>query len=70
MGYSMRTDRWRFTQWVDRQQPDRVEAVELYDHLDDPMENANVAADAANADVVRQLTEQANKGWRGALPPQ
>jgi len=70
MGYSMRTDRWRFTQWVDRRQPDRVEAVELYDHLGDPMENANVAADAANADVVRQLTEQAKKGWQGALPPQ
>lgn len=45
-GQSVRTDRWRFTQWSDGTQ-------ELYDHDRDPEENHNVAA--ANPGVVAQL---------------
>jgi hypothetical protein len=69
MGYSMRTDRYRFTRWVERDRPDRVVAQELYDHRTDPQENQNVAADPANAAVVARLTEQWLNGWRGAMPP-
>jgi hypothetical protein len=32
MGYSMRTDRYRFTVRVGRQDHSRVDAIELYDH--------------------------------------
>lgn len=46
-GQSVRTERWRFTQWSDGQQ-------ELYDHNNDPEENHNVAA--SNPAIVAQLT--------------
>jgi iduronate 2-sulfatase len=68
MGYSMRTDRYRFTRWIDRHDDNKLIAVELYDHLKDPAENVNLAADPANAALVQQLTEQFQRGWRGALP--
>lgn len=67
MGYSMRTDHYRFTRWVHRDDPARVEAIELYDHQVDPQENENVADRPEHADLVRKLTEQAGAGWRGAL---
>ncbi len=64
MGYSMRTDRWRYTQWRDRKTREIV-AVELYNHKTDPGETVNVSA---NAEVVEQLARQMKRGWRGALP--
>ena len=69
MGYSMRTERYRFTQWVVRDRPSEVVAVELYDHQADPQENENVAADPSHQELVRELSEQAAKGWRGAKTP-
>ncbi len=65
MGYSMRTDRYRFTVWVDRGDHSKVEAVELYDHQVDPQENVNVAGE--NAAVVKGLMEKWRKGWKGVL---
>jgi iduronate 2-sulfatase len=66
MGYSMRTDRYRFTEWS---VPDKgfVEH-ELYDHEVDPKENVNIAGRPENAELVKQLAEQLEEGWRGALP--
>jgi arylsulfatase A-like enzyme len=69
MGYSMRTDRYRFTVWVERTDHSKVHATELYDHQLDPQENTNVAGLPANAALVSGLMEQWKKGWRGALPP-
>lgn len=70
MGYSMRTDRHRFTIWIDRRHPEaRPYAVELYDHTVDPEETDNIAAVPANAALVEQLHLQWLRGWRGALPP-
>ena len=69
MGYSMRTERYRFTRWVQRHDPPevaRVDAVELYDHQADPRENLNLANDPKYASLVAQLTQQWEKGWRGA----
>ncbi len=67
MGYSMRTDRYRFTVWVSRIDRSKVDAIELYDHHADPQENTNVAPDPANAALVETLTAQWRAGWRGAL---
>jgi arylsulfatase A-like enzyme len=64
MGHSMRTDRYRFTEWKG---PD-VHALELYDHELDPGENANVAARPENAKLVEQLSAQLHAGWRAARP--
>ena len=58
MGYSMRTDRYRFTRWVRRDDPTKVAAVELYDHQTDPQENTNVASHPANQRLVEELTRQ------------
>lgn len=69
MGYAMRTDRHRLTVWVDRSNHDKINAVELYDHASDPLENTNIAADPANAELVEQLIAQWRKGWRAARPP-
>jgi arylsulfatase A-like enzyme len=69
MGYSMRTERYRFTVWVDRKDHSKTQAVELYDHETDPQENVNVADDKSKAEVVSSLMEQWRKGWKGAMPP-
>ena len=68
MGYTMRTDRYRFTQWVNRADHARVTATELYDHPKDPQENTNIANDPANKDLVEKLTEQWQAGWQAAVP--
>ncbi len=68
MGYSMRTDRYRFTAWVDRRDHEKVNAIELYDHEKDPQENTNLANRPENAALVKQLMTQWRAGWRGAKP--
>ena len=68
MGYTMRTDRYRFTVWVGRADHAKVDAIELYDHRNDPQENTNIAKDPANAELVKELMEQWAKGWQGAKP--
>jgi len=68
MGYTMRTDRYRFTVWVDRDDHTKVDAIELYDHQTDPQENTNVAKDPANAELVKSLMKQWEGGWQAAKP--
>jgi iduronate 2-sulfatase len=68
MGYAMRTERYRFTVWVGRNDHTKVDAIELYDHANDPQENYNLAKKPENAALVDQLMAQWRKGWRGALP--
>jgi len=67
MGYSMRTDRWRYIEWIDRKSRDVV-ARELYDHQNDPAENENVADKKENESLVERLSRQLAKGegWRTA----
>jgi iduronate 2-sulfatase len=68
MGYSMRTERHRFTVWVARNDASKVETIELYDHTIDPQENQNLAGRKENAALVEKLMVQWKAGWRGALP--
>jgi arylsulfatase A-like enzyme len=68
MGYTMRTDRYRFTAWLHRHDHSKVDAVELYDHQNDPQENTNIANEPANAVLVKELTAKLNAGWKAALP--
>jgi arylsulfatase A-like enzyme len=62
MGYSMRTDRYRFTEWSvpDKQYVTR----ELYDEQNDPQENVNLANQPEHAELVKKLSEQLKAGWR------
>ena len=68
MGYSMRTDRYRFTVWVEQKDPSKVGATELYDHQVDPQENVNIAGEASQAALVERLMRQWKAGWKGARP--
>ena len=67
MGYSMRTDRYRYTEWLVKETGFR--ARELYDHQTDPEENSNIANDPANLSLVNGLTGMLHEGWRASLPP-
>ncbi|MCU0785504.1 MAG: sulfatase [Verrucomicrobia bacterium] len=66
MGYSMRTERYRFTRWVEADDHAKVAAVELYDEQADPQENRNIVADPDKAKLVAQLTKELQAGWRSA----
>jgi iduronate 2-sulfatase len=66
MGYSMRTDKYRYTVWMNRdfranKEPfvaDRVYTTELYDYENDPLEKVNVATDKKYATISKDLQTQ------------
>lgn len=60
MGYSLRTDRWRYTEWRSLKDQ-QVMARELYDHDNDPLETRNVAHKVHNTEVIFQLADQLQK---------
>lgn len=68
MGYTMRTDRYRFTQWVQDADSTQIDALELYDHQSDPQENQNIANRPEHASLVKSLRLQLNAGWQSAKP--
>ena len=51
--YSIRTERYRYTQWGES----GWQGTELYDHLSDPGEITNLAEDAEYADLARRLED-------------
>jgi iduronate 2-sulfatase len=53
MGRSVRTARYRYTQWRAFRNGELV-ATELYDHQQDPLETLNRAADPAYAEAIEQ----------------
>ncbi len=68
-GCSVRTERWRYTEWDDGQK-----GVQLYDHDRDPRELTNLADDPAHAKTVEELKALVKKNWPvrvtgGEAPP-
>ena len=63
MGYSLRTDRWRYTEWIENGE---AIAHELYDHQNDDAEEVQSIA-ARNQKLVSQLSDQLRTA---AGPPQ
>lgn len=63
-GYSLRTPRWRYTEWNGGEA-----GRELYDHDADPRELANLAASADHAGVVAELSAQMAAAVKGTFPP-
>jgi arylsulfatase A-like enzyme len=68
MGYSLRTERYRLTRWHNLDEDGKIEAVELYDYEEDPLETVNVAADARYVEVVEVLTAQMESGSKSGPP--
>ena len=60
MGYSMRTERYRFTEWADRDST--VVARELYDLGVSPIETVNLAVLEENRPLIQRLSEQLHQG--------
>jgi uncharacterized sulfatase len=63
MGRSVRTDRWRFTDWNEGK-----DGMELYDHANDPFEFNNLAADPSFSDTVTELKLLLDKNVSGKVP--
>ncbi len=67
MGYSMRTDRFRYVEWR-KDRHGEVVARELYDHQSDPTEARNVAGEERLSEEMASLAAQLARGWPAALP--
>lgn len=65
MGYSLRTERWRYTEWISRPAGEIV-ARELYDHAAGPTATANLADLPQHTSTVRELSAMLDRGrgWR------
>lgn len=63
MGRSIRTDRWRFTDWNEG-----TLGTELYDHSKDPQEFNNLANDSLYKKVVKELQSRLDKKVSGQVP--
>jgi iduronate 2-sulfatase len=62
-GYTLRTSRWRYTEWDEGRQ-----GRELYDHDNDPRELTNLAALPAHAATVAELSRQVRAASQASLP--
>jgi iduronate 2-sulfatase len=70
MGYSLRTERHRYTEWVEFQDltPNwkKIIATEIYDHLIDPNESINLFGRPGFDEIKKELSIQLRAGWRAA----
>ena len=62
-GYSLRTPRWRYTEWDEGRQ-----GRELYDHESDPKELVNLADSADHAATVADLSAKLKAAVATTLP--
>jgi iduronate 2-sulfatase len=63
-GYSLRTSRWRYTEWDEGRK-----GRELYDHETDPRELTNLAESADHAAIVADLSQQLQTAAADTRPP-
>ncbi|XP_048772177.1 iduronate 2-sulfatase-like isoform X1 [Ostrea edulis] len=74
MGYSIRTDNWRYTEWIQFHPNNftvnwnKVFAKELYLRDTDSEEHNNVASSPQYQEIVHKLSIKLRQGWREALP--
>lgn len=62
-GYSLRTQRWRYTEWDNGSQ-----GKELYDHDHDPKEITNLAQKPEHAKTIAELSEQLKLAIKSTYP--
>jgi iduronate 2-sulfatase len=66
-GHSVRTDRYRYTEWTDYV-PGTILGQELYDLQEDPLQTRNLAELPAYDETVDELATILKAGWKMALP--
>ena len=64
MGYTMRTDRYRYTEWI--KDGKLNVGTELYDYKADPQGNVNIASQPENKQLVDKLAGWLHSGWNAA----
>ena len=57
-GYSVRTERWRYTEW-----DDGAKGAQLYDHDKDPHELVNLINDPKSAAALAEMKALVKKNW-------
>lgn len=67
MGYSIRTDRYRYTEWMDRKTKE-VKERELYDLKNDPICKESTVFKPENKELVEKLHGMIADGWKTAKP--
>ena len=63
-GYSLRTPRWRYTEWDEGKQ-----GRELYDHDADPKELTNLAERSEHAKTIEELSAKLRDAAKASFPP-
>ncbi len=66
MGYSIRTDQYRFTRWENRESGEVI-ARELYQHTDDPIAKYNLAKQPGYDQEIQWLDSLLDKSWKASL---
>lgn len=63
-GYSLRTPRWRYTEW-----DEGAQGRELYDHDADDLELTNLASQPEHAKTIEDLSAQLRAAAKATFPP-
>lgn len=63
-GYSVRTERYRYTEWENGKR-----GIELYDYETDPEESRNLANDPKYSDIIKTLRQLIRKNWEKPYLP-
>jgi uncharacterized sulfatase len=58
-GYSIRTEKWRYTEWDEGKR-----GVELYDEIADPQELNNLASEPKHQKTVRELRQRLRRATK------
>ena len=64
-GYAIRTTNYRYIRWIVRDTKE-LKAEELYDQINDPFEQVNIAS--SSPDACSKMNNLLQKGWKNALP--
>ena len=59
MGYAFRDGRYRYVRWVRRNEPNVLQAEELYDYKEDPFETRNLLDEPAAKETLERLRQRA-----------
>ncbi|WP_296635703.1 sulfatase [Polaribacter sp.] len=64
MRYSIRSGKWRYTEWIDKE--NHIVERELYDHSKSQLADRNYAKDKKYQSIVKKLSKQLDKGngWK------